>query len=50
MLKLLNIRVNGYKLLEENFTFDFLTRTKVLESDLEKKFLKSILYYIHFAL
>ena len=40
MLKLLNIRVNGYKLLEENFTFDFLTRTKVLESDLEKEVLK----------
>lgn len=40
MLKLLNIRVNGYKLLEENFTFDFLTRTKVLESDLEKEIFK----------
>ena len=40
MLKLLNIRVNGYKLLEENFTFDFLTRTKVLDSDLEKEIFK----------
>lgn len=40
MLKLLNIRVNEYKLLEENFTFDFLTRTKVLESDLEKEIFK----------
>lgn len=40
MLKLLNIRVNGYKLLEENFTFDFLTRTKVLEYDLEKEIFK----------
>lgn len=40
MLKLLNIRVNGYKLLEENFTFDFLTRTKVLEFDLEKEIFK----------
>ena len=42
MLKLLNIRVNGYKLLEENFTFDFLTRTKVLESDLEKNILEHL--------
>lgn len=40
MLKLLNIKVNGYKLLEDNFTFDFLTRTKVLEADLEKEILK----------
>ena len=40
MLKLLNIKVNGYKLLEDNFTFDFLTRTKVLEADLEKEVLK----------
>lgn len=46
MLKLLNLRVSGYKLLEENFTFDFLTRTKVLEADLEKEILKidSLLY------
>ena len=40
MLKLLNIRVNGYKLLEKHFTFDLLTRTKVLESDLEKEIFK----------
>ena len=46
MLKLLNIKVNGYKLLEDNFTFDFLTRTKVLEADLEKEILKidNVLY------
>lgn len=46
MLKLLNIKVNGYKLLEDNFTFDFLTRTKVLEADLEKEVLKidNVLY------
>ena len=46
MLKLLNIKVNGYKLLEDNFTFDFLTRTKVLEADLEKEALKidNVLY------
>lgn len=46
MLKLLNIKVNGYKLLEDNFTFDFLTRTKVFEADLEKEVLKidNVLY------
>lgn len=37
MLKVLKIKVNGYKLLKENFEINLTTRTRVYEDDLEKE-------------
>ena len=39
MLKVLKIKVNGYKLLEENFEIDFTTRTRVFNDDISKEIL-----------
>ena len=39
MLKVLKIKVNGYKLLEENFEIDLTTRTRVFNDDMSKEIL-----------
>ena len=36
MLKILKIKVSGYKLLKDNFDIDFTSKTRVYEEDLEK--------------
>ena len=37
MLKMLKIKVSGYKLLKDNFDIDFTSKTRVYEEDLEKE-------------